>query len=228
MLAQVASPLNLVLVIAAVLAGVVERSVKEALVIGLVLALNGVPGFIQERRADQAVAALREMLSPSARVRRGGTVTDIPADDVVPGDVVMVQAGDRVPADGRVLRQVNLETDESGLTGESVPVAKSTQPLTDTAGLPDRTCMAHMTSIVTRGRADLLITATGMDTEIGKVAGLLERTDTTRTSAMNTPARSSRYYYATGDCGPRSAQCSSCRPAPSTSPRHKAWSAPQT
>ncbi|MEV4143845.1 HAD-IC family P-type ATPase [Amycolatopsis sp. NPDC049691] len=181
LVAQVANPLNVVLVLAAVLAGVVERSFREALVIGLVLGLNGVLGFFQERRADRAVAALRELLSPSARVRRGGQVVDVPAADLVPGDVVLVEAGDRIPADGRVLSQVGLETDESGLTGESVPVAKTGEALPGDTGLPDRACMAHMTSIVTRGRGELLVTATGMTTEIGKVAGLLHRTEAVRT-----------------------------------------------
>ncbi|MGY6652452.1 cation-translocating P-type ATPase [Amycolatopsis sp. TRM77291] len=181
LVAQVASPLNLVLVVAAALAGVVERSYREALVIGLVLGLNGVLGFVQERRADRAVTALKSLLSPSARVRRDGRVTEVPAAELVPGDVVLVEAGDRVPADGRVLSTVNLETDESGLTGESAPVSKSAAPRQGELALPDRTSMAHMTSIVTRGRGELLVTSTGMGTEIGKVAGLLERTDSTRT-----------------------------------------------
>ncbi|WP_277992096.1 HAD-IC family P-type ATPase [Amycolatopsis sp. MtRt-6] len=181
LVAQVANPLNVVLVLAAALAGVVERSFREALVIGVVVGLNGVLGFFQERRADRAVAALREMLSPSARVRRGGRVVDVPAADLVPGDVVLVEAGDRIPADGRVLDQVTLETDESGLTGESVPVTKTSEALPADVGLPDRACMAHMTSIVTRGRGELLVTATGMATEIGKVAGLLQRTEAVRT-----------------------------------------------
>lgn len=181
LVAQVAGPLNLVLVVAAALAGVVERSYREALVIGLVLGLNGVLGFVQERRADRAVAALKSLLSPSARVRRDGRVTEVPAAELVPGDVVLVDAGDRVPADGRVLSTVNLETDESGLTGESAPVPKSAAPRQGEMALPDRTSMAHMTSIVTRGRGELLVTSTGMRTEIGKVAGLLERTDSTRT-----------------------------------------------
>ncbi|WP_206797115.1 HAD-IC family P-type ATPase [Amycolatopsis sp. MtRt-6] len=179
--AQIANPLNVVLVLAAALAGVVERSYREALVIGVVVGLNGVLGFFQERRADRAVAALREILSPSARVRRGGQVVDVPAADLVPGDIVLVEAGDRIPADGRVLDQVTLEADESGLTGESVPVAKTSETLPADAGLPDRACMAHMTGIVTRGRGELLVTATGMATEIGKVAGLLQRTEAVRT-----------------------------------------------
>ncbi|MEJ2854066.1 MULTISPECIES: cation-translocating P-type ATPase [unclassified Saccharothrix] len=178
--AQVANPLNLVLVVAAALAGAVERSYKEAVVIGVVLGLNGVLGFVQERRADQAVAALRAMLSPAAKVRRAGLVVEVPAEELVPGDVVLVEAGDRVPADGRLTTSVNLEVDESGLTGESVPVAKSVEPVAD-VGLSDRTCMLHMSTTVTRGHAELLVTGTGMATEIGHVATLLERTDTTRT-----------------------------------------------
>ncbi|NUT93326.1 MAG: cation-translocating P-type ATPase, partial [Saccharothrix sp.] len=178
--AQVVNPLNLVLVVAAALAGAVERSYKEAVVIGVVLALNGVLGFVQERRADQAVAALRGMLSPTAKARRGGVVVEVPADRLVPGDVVLVETGDRVPADGRLTSSATLEVDESGLTGESVPVAKSVAPVAD-AGLPDRTCMIHMSTTVTRGRAEMVVTGTGMGTEIGTVAALLEGTDTART-----------------------------------------------
>ncbi|WP_394618922.1 cation-translocating P-type ATPase [Lentzea sp. JNUCC 0626] len=181
LVAQVASPLNLVLVVAAALAGVVERSFTEALIIGLVLLFNGVLGFVQERRADQAVAALRGLLSPTARVRRASEVTEVPAADLVPGDVVLLEAGDRVPADGRVLSQVRLEADESGLTGESLPTAKSVAAVAADVAVSDRTSMLHMTSIVTRGRAEFVVTATGMRTEIGEVAGLLDRTETTRT-----------------------------------------------
>ncbi|MFI9815877.1 cation-translocating P-type ATPase [Saccharothrix variisporea] len=177
---QLVNPLNLVLIVAAALAGAVERSYKEAVAIGVVLGLNGVLGFVQERRADQAVAALRAMLGPTAKARRAGLVVEVPAERLVPGDVVLVEAGDRVPADGRLTTSVNLEVDESGLTGESVPVAKSVAPVAD-VGLPDRTCMLHMSTTVTRGHAEMLVTGTGMGTEIGNVATLLEHTDTTRT-----------------------------------------------
>jgi Ca2+-transporting ATPase len=175
--AQVANPLAVTLAAAAAVAGAVERSYREAVAIGVALALNGVLGFAQERRSERAVAELKHMLGPTARVRRGGAVLAVPAADLVPGDVVLVRAGDRIPADGRVLRAVNLEVDESGLTGESLPVAKSATSLVGDAGLADRTSMCHMTGAVTRGSGELLVTATGMRTEVGQVAGLLAATD---------------------------------------------------
>jgi Ca2+-transporting ATPase len=175
--AQVANPLAVTLAAAAAVAGAVERSYREAVAIGVALALNGVLGFAQERRSERAVAELKQMLGPTARVRRGGAVLAVPAADLVPGDVVLVRAGDRIPADGRVLRAVNLEVDESGLTGESLPVAKSATSLVGDAGLADRTSMCHMTGAVTRGSGELLVTATGMRTEVGQVAGLLAATD---------------------------------------------------
>jgi Ca2+-transporting ATPase len=176
--AQVANPLAVTLAAAAAVAGIAERSFREAIAIGVALALNGVLGFLQERRSERAVAELKHMLSPSARVRRGGAVHAVAAADLVPGDVVLVRAGDRIPADGRVLRAANLEVDESGLTGETVPVSKSASTLRDDADLADRTSMCHMTSTVTRGSAELLVTATGMQTEVGQVADLLARTRT--------------------------------------------------
>ncbi|EWM10222.1 calcium-translocating P-type ATPase, PMCA-type [Kutzneria sp. 744] len=178
LLAQVANPLAVTLAVAAAVAGSVERSYREATAIGVALALNGVLGFMQERRSGRAVAELKHMLDPSARVRRDGTALSVPAADLVPGDVVLVRAGDRIPADGRVLRAANLEVDESGLTGETVPVAKSAAALDGEAGLADRTSMCHMTSTVTRGSGELLVTATGMRTEVGRVADLLAHTST--------------------------------------------------
>ncbi|MFC0431989.1 cation-transporting P-type ATPase [Kutzneria buriramensis] len=175
--AQVANPLAVTLAAAAAVAGAVERSYREAIAIGVALALNGVLGFAQERRSERAVAELKLLLSPTARVRRGGAVLAVPAADLVPGDVVLVRAGDQIPADGRVLRAVSLEIDESGLTGESLPVAKSATSLVGDAGLADRTSMCHMTGAVTRGSGELLVTATGMRTEVGQVAGLLADTD---------------------------------------------------
>jgi Ca2+-transporting ATPase len=178
LLAQFANPLAVTLGAAAAVAGVVERSYREAIAIGIALALNGVLGFLQERRSERAVAELRHMLSPSARVRRGGAVLAVPAAELVPGDVVLVRAGDRVPADGRVLRAANLEVDESGLTGETLPVSKSAVSLDGEAGLADRTSMCHMTSTVTRGSGELLVTTTGTRSEVGKVADLLAHTST--------------------------------------------------
>jgi Ca2+-transporting ATPase len=122
--------------------------------------------------------ALKKMLASNTRVRRDGKTLSVPSGEVVPGDVVLVEAGDRVPADGRIAVAVNLEIDESALTGESQPAAKSNDVVARAeAALGDRICMAYMNTTVTRGRAELIVTSTGMSTEIGRIAGLLRATE---------------------------------------------------
>ncbi len=170
---------NLLIVIlmgAAVLAGLVGDW-KDTIVIGVVLLLNAVLGYVQEGKAERSLAALRSMLVESAKVRRDGEVAVVPADQLVPGDVVLVDTGDRVPADGRLVAAHSLEVDESSLTGESTPVEKSTDPVADDADLGDRTDSVFMNTTVTRGRAEVLVTATGADTEIGALAGMLAAAD---------------------------------------------------
>lgn len=180
-LGQFRSFLSLLLMAAAVLAWVVGDT-KDAVVIAGVVLFNAVLGFVQEHRAEEAVAALRRMLARTARVRRGGAVAEVPAEDLVPGDVVLLEAGDRVPADGRVVAARALEIDESSLTGESVPVAKSVAAIPD-ADLPvgDRDNCAFMNTVVTRGRGELLVTATGPATETGRLAAMLQRAPATET-----------------------------------------------
>jgi Ca2+-transporting ATPase len=177
LLDQFRSLLVVVLLCAAVLAGVVG-DLKDALVITVVLLINGVIGFVQENRAERSLEALREMLSPTARVRRGGAVAVVDATTLVPGDVVLLEPGDRVPADGRLAVAEGLEVDESALTGESQPVRKGVVPVVPPASggdvpLADRTSMAYMNTTVTRGRAELVVTATGMTTQVGSIADML-------------------------------------------------------
>jgi Ca2+-transporting ATPase len=170
--------LILILLGAAAVSFIVSGELKTPLVVLTVVVLNAVIGFVQEQRADASLSALKKMLTSNTRVRRDGQTMSIPTGDVVPGDVVLVEAGDRVPADGRLILAVNLEIDESALTGESQPSVKSTQPIAGgEVALGDRTCMAYMNTTVTRGRAELLVTSTGMSTEIGRIAGLLRATD---------------------------------------------------
>lgn len=164
--------LVIVLMAAAVLAGVVG-DVKDTVVIAVVLTFNAALGFFQEHRAERSLAALRAMLVPVARVRRDGQVQEVAAEGLVPGDVVLLEAGDRVPADGRLRAAPSLEIDESTLTGESTPSAKRLDPVAIEAGVADRRGSAFMNTTVTRGRAELLVTATGDRTEVGKLAGLL-------------------------------------------------------
>jgi Ca2+-transporting ATPase len=169
-----------VLIGAAVLAGLVG-DLKDTVVIGVVLVLNAVLGFVQEHRAERSLAALRQMLVATATVRREGAVAEVPAEELVPGDVVLLEAGDRVPADGRLVLAASLEIDESALTGESTPVAKSVEPTAADSPLAERTSMAHMNTVVTRGRGELLVTSTGMATEMGALAGLLQAAHTAPT-----------------------------------------------
>jgi len=170
---QFKSLLIVTLLVAAAIAGAVGdfKSVKVILVVVL---FNATLGFWQEHRAEKALAALKKMLAPTARVRRGGRMLEIPAADLAPGDLVLLEAGDRVPADGRLVAAHNVEIDESALTGESHAVGKDAGArVTEDAPLADRINMAFMNTAVTRGRAELLVTGTGMATEMGRLANLL-------------------------------------------------------
>jgi Ca2+-transporting ATPase len=170
---QFRNVLIVVLICAAVLAGLVG-DYKDTIVIGVVLVANAVLGFLQENRAERSLAALKQMLVATAKVRRDGRVREVSSESVVVGDVVLLEAGDRVPADGRVVVASSLEVDESALTGESTPVTKSDAPVEPDAVLAERTSMAFMNTVVTRGRGEVLVTSTGMGTEIGQLAGLLQ------------------------------------------------------
>lgn len=165
---------------AAVLSAAVG-DLKDPVIIALVLVLNAVLGFVQEGRAEGAMAALEQMLVTRVRVRRDGTTQEVDAEQLVPGDVVLLEAGDRVPADGRLLVAVGgLAIDEAALTGESVPSDKTSEPLDvdgDDLTLGDRHNQAFMNTTVVRGRAELLVTDTGMATEMGRVAGMLAAAD---------------------------------------------------
>ncbi|MFP4147946.1 MAG: cation-translocating P-type ATPase [Nitriliruptoraceae bacterium] len=178
-LAQFKSLLIVILIVAGALAATVG-DLKDAVVIGVVLLLNATLGYVQEARAERSVDALRRMLTTRARVRRDGRLVDVDGAELVPGDVVLLEAGDRVPADGRLLLATTLAVDESSLTGESTAVDKrvEVEDLTEDAPVADRATMLWMNTTVVRGRGELLITATGMGTEIGSVAELLSSAET--------------------------------------------------
>ncbi len=173
--------LVIVLLVAAALAWLIG-DLKDAVVILVVVIFNASLGFYQEHRAEQTLAALKQMLAAQARVKRGGQILDIDATTLVPGDIVLLEAGDRIPADGRLLAAHALEIEEAALTGESHPVSKVTDALA-TADLPlaERINLLYMNTVVTRGRAELLVTATGMATEMGKLAGMIAATPETAT-----------------------------------------------
>jgi Ca2+-transporting ATPase len=144
--------------------------------------VNALLGLNQEGKAAESVAALQKMLVISAHVRRGGRLTDVPAEELVPGDVAVFEAGDKIPADGRLLVAATLEIEESALTGESVPVLKAVDAVTgDDVPLGDRLDMAYMNSTVTRGRGEMVVTATGMSTEVGQISGMLSQVQQEKT-----------------------------------------------
>jgi Ca2+-transporting ATPase len=174
--------LILILLAAALVSLVVSDSWTTPVVILAVVVLNALLGFVQENRAERSLEALKRMLIVHTRVRRDGRVRDVPAENLVPGDMVLIEAGDRVPADGRLLVTATLEVEEAALTGESAPVGKDTAPL-DAPDLPlgDRGNVVYMNTTVTRGRGELVVTGTGMATEVGKIAGLLRSTISERT-----------------------------------------------
>ena len=167
-----------ILLVAAVVSAAVG-DLKDPIVIGIVLLLNAIMGFIQENRADDALSALKSMLETIVRVRRNGEVLEVPGRDLVPGDIVLLEAGDRIPADGRFVMTASTSVDESTLTGESVPVDKQDEVVTvDEHGssdvpLAERFNLGYMNTTVVRGRSEMVVTETGMRTEVGRLAGML-------------------------------------------------------
>jgi P-type Ca2+ transporter type 2C len=180
--AQFKDMLILILIGAAIVAFVASGELKTPLVVIAVVLLNAVIGFVQENKAEKSLDALRSMLVAHTRVRRDGDLHNIETSQLVPGDIVLFEAGDRIPADGRLLTATHLEIEEAALTGESHPAEKSTEAVDrDDVAIGDRVCMAHMNTTVTRGSAEMVVTSTGMHTEIGRIAGLLRSTETERT-----------------------------------------------
>lgn len=168
--------LNLLLAVAAAIAWAIGDG-KCALMIGAVSVFNAILGFVQEHRAERALLALERTAAFRARVRRGDRTYEIGADELVPGDIVLLEAGDRIPADGRLLFSSSLEVDESALMGESAPVRKTADAVLPlTSALAERTNVMFMNSVVTRGRGELVVSATGSLTEMGRIARLLAAT----------------------------------------------------
>ena len=174
--------MQVVLLGAAVINLVVTTDVATSVVLAGLTVFNAVIGLRQEAKAEESVAALAQMLKTVARVRRDGEAVELDAAELVPGDVVLVEAGNRVPADGRICVAATLEIEEAALTGESLPVGKSPEAVPGIdVPLGDRTCMAYMNTSVTRGRGELVVTETGMQTQIGHIADLLSSTEAEKT-----------------------------------------------
>ena len=171
-LSQFNNALIYFLLASAVAAAALGHFVDTGVIVAVVV-VNAIVGFLQEGRAENALAALRDMIAPQATVRRDGARTTVPMAEVVPGDIVLVEAGDRVPADLRLLRARNLRIDEAILTGESVAATKDSGPVAEDAPLGDRTGMAYSGTLVATGQGTAIVVATGLRTEIGRISALL-------------------------------------------------------
>ena len=179
--AQFENVLILILLAATAISGFLGHTL-EAVVITVIVLFAVLLGFIQEHRAGRALEALRQMAAPVARVLRDGLETLVPARDLVPGDVVLLRTGDRVPADARVIHAVNLAIDEAALTGESAAVEKTTARFDDgQLSLGDRTNMTYAGTLIARGRGQAVVVATGMTTEFGRIAQMVETVEAGRT-----------------------------------------------
>ena len=209
---QLTDPMIIILIVAAVISGVLavaeNESFADVIIIMAVVIINAVLGVFQESKAEKAIEALQQMSAATSKVLRDGKVLQIHSEDLVVGDVVLLEAGDAVPADGRLLDCASLQIEEAALTGESVPVTKMTDAITlgDNAKdvpLGDRKNMVYMGSTVVYGRGVAVITATGMDTEMGKIAGALAQAEEGKTPLQLKLAQLSKIltWLVLGICG---------------------------
>ncbi|MGH2066968.1 HAD-IC family P-type ATPase, partial [Aerococcus sp. L_4] len=169
----------IILLIAAALSLILEGShgLVDAIIILAVVLINAIMGVVQENKAEDAIDSLKKMSSPKANVRRDGEVKAIDSKEIVVGDIVILEAGDVVPADLRLFKASSLQIEEAALTGESVPVTKDTATVEGDAGIGDRLNMGFSSTNVTYGRGEGIVTATAMDTEVGNIAEMLENAE---------------------------------------------------
>ncbi len=180
---ELKDPMIIILIVAAIISGITAsysgEGYADVIIIMVVVIINSVLGVYQENKAEQAIDALAKMSAPTSKVRRDGHVRVVPSTELVPGDIVLIEAGDAVPADGRVIECASLKIEESALTGESVPVTKTTKALAADGDqdivLGDRKNMVYMGSNVSYGRGEVVIVDTGMKTEMGKIADALAK-----------------------------------------------------
>ena len=186
---QLADPMIIILIVAAVISAVIAITQKESfadvIIIGIVVILNAVLGVYQENKAEKAIEALQQMTAATSKVIRDGVLRVIKSEDLVVGDIIVLEAGDSVPADARIIECASLKAEESALTGESVPVNKTVITLTakDDGNVPlgDRSNMVYMGSTIVYGHGKAVITASGMDTEMGKIAHALTQAEEGKT-----------------------------------------------
>ncbi|HPC27050.1 MAG TPA: HAD-IC family P-type ATPase, partial [Paludibacteraceae bacterium] len=176
----------MILFVAAIISGVIGlrngEGLIDTIVILAILIVNAIIGTVEEKKAQSSLEALKKMSAPHSKVLRDGEIIEIPTIEIVPGDIVVLDTGDIIPADMRLIEAVNLKIQESSLTGESVPVEKNTETLnTENVPLGDRKNMAFSTCVVTFGRGKGVVVATGMKTEVGNIAHMLQHTEETET-----------------------------------------------
>lgn len=175
----------IILIIAAIVSGIVGiqegEGITDTIIILIVVVLNAIIGVAQENKAEKSLEALQKMSSHAAKVMRDGKLVVIPSKDLVPGDVVILETGDYIPADLRIVEAVNLKSQESAMTGESVPVEKSSDVISGEVELGDRKNMLFSSSLITYGRGKGIVVGTGMNTEVGKIAKMIDETDDSQT-----------------------------------------------
>jgi P-type Ca2+ transporter type 2C len=193
LLKQFASPMVYILLIVVIVEALLLDSLTDAGVILFIVLLNAMIGFVQELRAERALEALKRMTSPMARVKRNGAEHDIPASHLVPGDIIILEGGDKVPADARLLESASFSVDESALTGESVPIDKISSTLKGRVVLADMVNMAHMGTSAASGRGTAVVTATGMDTQFGRIVAQVQDTKPPLTPLQKNVAKLGRY-----------------------------------
>ncbi len=181
-----------VLLVAGMVTAVLGHWVDAGVIFAVVL-LNAVIGFVQEGKAENALRAIRQMLSPNAMVMRDGRQITIEAIDLVPGDIVMLQSGDKVPADLRLFRVKGLQVQESALTGESMAVEKTTDPVADESVIGDRRCIAYSGTIVTHGQGGGMVIGTGAQTQIGRISSLVSEVESVTTPLLRQMAQFGRW-----------------------------------
>ncbi|HEU65167.1 MAG TPA: HAD family hydrolase, partial [Chloroflexi bacterium] len=200
-LRQFRSPLVYILLVAAVVEFFVGKYLDASVILAVLLLMAAI-GFVQEGRAERAMEALKEMAAPKARVRRDGKVQEVEFGEVVPGDILVLESGDKVPADARLIEVSNLKVNEASLTGESIAVDKHTSTLSGKVALADRKNMVYMGTIINSGRASAVVTATGMSTEMGRIATSLQEVEPEQTPLQKSIGTLGRYivFLVLGTC----------------------------
>ena len=186
---QLAEPMTIILIVAAVISGIMAVMENEfpadVIIIMAVVVINAVLGVVQESKAEKAIEALQEIAAATSKVIRGGHQMTVKSEELVTGDIIVLEAGDAVPADARIIECASMKIEEAALTGESVPVTKTDKALAagqnGDVALGDRKNMVFMGSTVVYGRGKAVVTATGMDTEMGKIADALAKAEEGKT-----------------------------------------------